>query len=272
MKHLYHILTAAAATLLLCSCAAKYAKPAGFEVSIGDIRSTKAVLDIKPSTQDAFYMCGIVNGDMEEYFQMAPEELARFQLDFSIERWNLSEDHPASFTDIYCYKGNFHYKYTYLIPDMDYKVTVFQVNPDTKELVGMPVQKVFHTKPLDNSDIAFTFSFNTDKLTITPSNDDPYYWDYILTDVMDQEYSSAWQYFYDLIDNYEEYGFMELPGAVDTGVCEWVFSEDSEILKEGGKYTLVASGYNYGEINSDLTVAEFIYHKDKPSELIIPQE
>lgn len=275
MKHIYHIIAAVAATLLLCSCPAKYTQPASFEVNVQDLRSTKALITVKPSTYDAYYMCGIVNADMEYYFNMTPEELALFQLDFSFERWDMSEEIPAniSFTDVYCYRGNFESKYTYLYPDMDYRFIAFQVNPDTREVIGTPVTKLFHTKPLQESDITFNFSFDTDKLTVTPSNNDPYYWDYVLTDLLDAEYADAHMYYYSLVDLYEDYGFMDMPENIATGVDEWVFSrDDSEVLIEGAKYTLIASGYNYGEINSDLTVVEFIYHRDKPSELVIPQE
>lgn len=275
MKHIYHIITAVAATLLLCSCPAKYTQPASFEVNVQDLRSTKALITVKPSTYDAYYMCGIVYADMEYYFNMTPEELAAFQLDFSFERWDMSEEIPAniSFTDVYCYRGNFESKYTYLYPDMDYRFIAFQVNPDTREVIGTPVTKLFHTKPLQESDITFNFSFDTDKLTVTPSNNDPYYWDYVLTDLLDAEYADAHMYYYSLVDLYEDYGFMDMPENIATGVDEWVFSrDDSEVLIEGAKYTLIASGYNYGEINSDLTVVEFIYHRDKPSELVIPQE
>ena len=275
MKHFFHIITAVAATLILSSCPAKYTQPVSFEVNIQDLRSSKALISVKPSTYDAYYMCGIVNEDMEYYFNMTPEELARFQLDFSFEMWDNGEEIPSniSFTDVYCYRGNFESKYTYLYPDMDYKFIAFQVNPDTREVIGTPASKVFHTKPLERSDITFTFSFDTDKLTVTPSNNDPYYWDYVLTDLLDDEYADAHLFFYYLVDLYEDYGFMDMPENIAKGVNEWVFSrDDSEELLEGQRYTIVASGYNYGEINSDLTVAEFIYHSDKPCELVIPEE
>ena len=49
----------------------------------------------------------------------------------------------------------------------------------------------------------------------------------------------------------------------------YVFSQNDKSLEEGERCTLVLAGYANGEINSDSTVYEFVYHKDKPIEFTL---
>ena len=274
MKHIYYIL---GAILLLSSCtASKQEKPAGFKIEVKNVLSTKAKVVIEPSNPNVYYSYGIISEDMEEYFNMTDDENAQFQMDFSIERWEFASSDIApslTFSDIYCYKGRQEIQYTYLAPEKVYRVIAFQVDPDKKQYVGIPCSKEFRTNPLVKSSITFEFTFEPDKVTVTPSNNDRYYWDYIETEEMLEDYADPEQYYTQLILFYEEYGFMDLPETTDTGVSEWVFSEeDPGYMKEGGRYTITAAGYDNGEINSDITIIEFIYHKDIPCELVTPQE
>ena len=267
MKHLYSIIIVIAG-LVISSCSAKQVKVTSFDVNVSKVLSTKATVVIEPSNPDAYYCYGIINRDMDLYFNMTDLQNAQFQLNFSIEMWERSGK-ESSFASRYCYKGKQTVDYTYLTPDMDYRVIIYQVNPETRELAGTPTSISFHTNPLAKSNISFNIEFDADKVTITPSNNDDYCWDYIESDELEAEYADATQYFTDLILMYEEYGFMDLPGAIDRGKVDWVFSvDDFEPVNEGEEYTLVAAGYSNGEINSDLTVIKFIYHKDKPCELV----
>ena len=257
---------------MLGACCTKHVQPSAFEITVTGLNATKAKIIIEPTNPDAYYCFGLVSRDMDEYFNMSDGELAVFQRDFCVEMWGYTQEDgtASSFADNFCYRGRLEYDYQYLDPDMDHKLVVYQIDPDSKQIIGAPCSKTFRTKTLVKTDITFTFAFETDKMTITPSNDAPYYWDYIITEEMLEEYPDAGHYYRELVFMYESYGFMEF--ATDTGVVEWVFSRDDiEPMEEGKKYTLVASGYNDGEINSDLTVIEFIYHRDAPCQLLTPQ-
>lgn len=272
MKYFRFIILAIAG-IVVCSCAAKYKQPGTITISVTELKSTKAKVTIQSSNPEAYFSIGLISEDMDTYYQMTDEENARFQMDFFVERWQAACDEAGktvSFTDLYCYKGtNREHRYTYLNPDTHYKVIAFQVDPDLKQYIGKPVSVIFHTNDLTKSDITFDFKFEADKVTIIPSNNDPYYWDYILDSEMEAEYADAKQYYEQLILMYEEYGFMG-EGATDRGTVEWVFSrDDTKPMEEGQKYTLVASGYANGEINSYLTIIQFIYHRDKACEQII---
>ena len=145
MKRLHHIILLA---VLAAACTPKNSRVSTFTITVSDVLSTKAKVTIESSNPDAYYSYGFIREDMDPYFTMSDMENAKFQIDFCKERIDLAdldEDHPVSYTDLYCYRGKQELKYTYLIPDQDNKVIVFQVDPKTLDVVGEPVSTVFHT-------------------------------------------------------------------------------------------------------------------------------
>ena len=175
---------------------------ASFDIKVSNVYSTKAKVVIEPSSPDAYYCFGFINNaDLATYYAKSDLENALFQIDFLKERWALvcqDEGRTVPYADLFCYRGRHEIDYTYLTPDTDHRIIVFQINPDTQELIGNPVSKVFHTRPLVMSDITFTIGFDADLLTITPSNRDGYCWAYQLTKDILENYADTehrFQYF-----------------------------------------------------------------------------
>ena len=162
----FNILIIAAAGLVLTACPAKHMQITGFDIEVSNVHSTKAKVVIVPSNPDAYYCYGkLDNVNLTDYFNMTDEENAAFQVDFCKERWELiceEEGYEVPFEQIYCFQGTQEIDYTYLIPDADHKIVVFQVDPKAKQFIGTPVSKVFHTNPLVMSDLTFKIGLDKD--------------------------------------------------------------------------------------------------------------
>lgn len=262
MRHLHYILLG----LLICACTAERMPKTSFYITVSNVLSTKAKVVIEPSSPDAYYCYGFLNNaDLADYYAKSDLDNALFQIDFSKERWTLicqDEGRTVPYADLFCYRGRHEIDYTYLTPDTDHRIIVFQINPDTQELIGNPVSKVFHTKPLVMSDITFTIGFDADLVTIKPSNRDGYCWAYQLTKDILENYGDTEAFYRNLVFMWEDYGFIEYNKV--RGPVSWKFSEQDPSMIEGGKYSLAISGYDSDEINTDVTTIDFIYHKNEP--------
>lgn len=264
MNHLHYILLSA--LLILASCS-KAPKPTSFRVSVSDVLSTKASIAVDPSDPDVYYTLGLINSNDKDYGK-SPEELVRLQLAYMEELMIIMGD-EYSFEDLFCYRGAFREHYYTLVADCDYKLLVFQVDPVARQAVGSPSVTTFRTKPPVESAMTFSFSFEPDKIIITPSTNERYFWEYENSDIISREYVSPQIFYMEMIEMYESYGFID--SQTDRGVYEWIFSVEDPNIQEGQKYTLVIAGYEDGETTTDLTVLEFIYHKDKPCELVLSE-
>jgi hypothetical protein len=261
--------------LLLLSCG-KLEKTAfdvcRLEVQINKVTGTKVWFDITPDNPNAVYTYGIVDESVEAY-SMPAKEVAELQLDFMevlYEVFSPLGTNVGSFSDVYLYKGAREFKDTDLEPDTGYRFFVMQVDPVTHKLIGDVEAVYFRTKPIDMADLSFEIVFSPDAVEVIPSNDQlSYYWDYEETDDIRENYYRPEYYFYYLVDMYEDYNFIE--NLLDIGPAQWQFSVDDKGMVEGKTYTLVVAGYDKGEINTDYTIVDFIYHKDSPIEVLDSQ-
>ena len=243
MKHLHYILLSA--LLILASCS-KAPKPTSFRVSVSDVLSTKASIAVDPSDPDVYYTLGLINSNDKDYGK-SPEELVRLQLAYMEELMIIMGD-EYSFEDLFCYRGAFREHYYTLVADCDYKLLVFQVDPVARQAVGSPSVTTFRTKPPVESAMTFSFSFEPDKIIITPSTNERYFWEYENSDIISREYVSPQIFYMEMIEMYESYGFID--SQTDRGVYEWIFSVEDPNIQEGQKYTLVIAGYEDGETTS----------------------
>ena len=266
MRH-YSII---ALLVLLTSCAANHKGDCQFTIKIDKVGATKATVTIEPSDPSAYYISNFLSEEMD-YYTWKDQDNVKFQLDFIQEMMQAAAEFSKTdidFASFCCYQGQKEDKIYYLTPDTSYKIIVFQVDPQTRESVGTPVSVTFHTNTIEKSSITFQFKWEADKLTITPSNNDEYFWDFEEKDVILDEYPSVETYFLDLTFFYEDYDFM--PAMTNRGQVEYVFSEEHPGIDEGDHCCLAIGGYSSesGEVTTDITTLEFIYHKDKPCELV----
>lgn len=269
MKKVLHILPL---FLLLLSCGKPEKLPtdvSSFTLQVAKVTGTKVWFDITTDNPNAYYSFGLVDSSADGY-NLPANEMAQLQLqlmDVIYDAFSPLGENVGSFSDVFLYKGNRELKETELKADTEYKLFLMQVDPDTRRLIGNAMAATFRTKAIEMVDLDFEVVFHPDAVEIIPSNDQlTYYWDYEETEIIKDKYYLPEYFFYNLVDVYEEYDFID--NMLDIGPAEWVFSRDDKAIEEGERYTLVIAGYGKGEINSGYTIVDFIYHKNDPIEVL----
>lgn len=240
-----------------------------FDVRVQKVGGTKVWFSITPSNPYAYYAFGLVSSYSDVY-DASMAELSQMQIEWMrqvYDNYVYSEEDVPGFSDVFLYRGPREMRETLLARDTDHKLVVMQVDPVKRTVIGETAMVIFHTLPVEDVDLGFSLSFAADTLRITPSDNSlSYYWDYDSTELMYQEYLTPQYYFYFLADMYESYDFMG--NLLNRGPVEWVFSRDDKTIEEGGQYTLLIAGYADGEYNTAYTRVDFIYHKDRPIEVL----
>ena len=89
--------------------------------------------------------------------------------------------------------------------------------------------------------------------------DDPeriWFWEYEEESKITDVYGSPFFFYYDVIDMYDEYDFLE--NLLCRGEARWQFSRDDRSVRSGVKYTMALSAVTDGEISSDVLYMDFI--------------
>lgn len=263
------IILIAAALLAALSCTKEpsFTDPCTFEVSVSKVKSSKVWLSIKPSNPKAYYAFGVFS-EQADIYDLPVTELAQMNLEWwktTYDNWKKMEENAGSFADVFCYQQEREIKETGLGAGLEHRCFVAQLNPETRTIIGTPQEVRFTTKSVEMIPLTFDVRFGPDRVTITPSDPSaPYYWDYDSQEVIENKYFTPGIFFYSIVDLYEDYDFM--PNMISRGTETYVFSEQDKSLEEGETCVLVLAGYAGGEINSDRTEYQFVYHKDKPIE------
>ena len=261
------IIAATVLAALACTKEQTYTDPCTFEINVSRVKSSKVWFSIKPSNPNAYYAYGVFS-EQADIYDLPLMELAQLNLGWwktTYDMWKETESNAGTFADVFCYQKDREIKQTGLGTGLEHRLFVVQLNPETRTIIGTPQEVRFTTKSVEMVPLVFDVKFEADRVTITPS--DPkatYYWDYDSREVIEENYFSAGNFFYTIVDLYEDYDFM--PNMVSLGTDTYVFSQNDKSMKEGEKCMLVVSGYAGGEINSHLTMYEFTYYKDKPIE------
>lgn len=233
-----------------------------FQINITQVSATKVYFEVVPDNVYACYLWWACTSDSKEY-DLSKEELARQMLSdskISYEVMKGESDVYASFADAFLFRGKRTFTCKSLMPDAPGKIVLAQVNPNTREIIGEPVEVRFTTTEDNYRDMTFRASFQGTVLTIIPS--DPsrtYFWDYISERQAEDDFTTLYLYYYNLVYMYEDYGFMA--GLCKKGTDSFDLSQDANIVP-GVKYYLVISAYEEGEISSDLTFYNFVYYPE----------
>ena len=263
MRRILYIITAA---LALAGCNAKeilVTKPVDLGLRIEKVSGSKADFHVSAGNENATYIFftlpeGHPLFDKPER-EAAQEHIAYlkrlYQGQNPIGTAAAQEERLGSFTDFACYKGSRTLELRYLSTDTEYKLLLFQIHPKTHEILGDVRSERFHTKAVEMKELYFSFSFDGDVLTITPSDPDrDYVWGFERVARIEDDYDrDPFFYIYALIDMYEDYGFIE--HRFCRGTVEHDMSR--ERLREGEPYHIIAIGYENGEINSSVNFAIF---------------
>ena len=252
--------------VLCCACSKDLAHPSTFQIEVGTITPTRAILHIEPADKDIWYAFTFATeGDI---FYPYPDEtladgsLERFRMIFdSMQEFNHVD--VADFNDVFCFKGDVDYKVNRLEDGKRHRVLVFQVHPDTHTRVGDVYKIELETPAIQRSDLSFDVAFQGTTVNITPTREgEPFFWDYESTDKINANYSYSSEYFmYSLLEMYWEYGFLD--SMVYDKSETWNFATQDRDMIEGRQYTLGVVGVDKnGEFTTKLTTVDFIYRKN----------
>ena len=248
------------AVLLLIGCNPNnVSEPSKMDIVVDTIRATQIQITFSAENEDAYYLLGVVYADDIKQFGTI-DNLIQENLDYLsslFERENSADDIYSSFEEMYLYRGSKKMGFYYLPPETNFIVFSVQVNPSTRKIIGEVETKEVRTPSLVKSDNMFNVWAIEDTIFIYPSNDDPYWWDYISKTDIDSIFNgNPATYVYETVDMYEEYGFME--NDLSVGPTKWVISEDDPSIEEGEEYFFYIMGYN-GEINTEVSEYSFTY-------------
>lgn len=267
-KHV--IIAAAVLAALSCTKEQSITDPCTFEIKVDKVKSSKVWISIKPSNPNAYYGFGIFSEEADIY-DLPLMEMAQMSLGWwtsTYDAWKDMTVNVGSFTDVFCYQKDREIKMTGLGAGKKHRCYVMQLNPETRTIIGTPQEVFFSTPNVPMIPLTFDVQFEADRLTVTPSDPSAtYYWDYDTLEVIESEYITPSNFFYSIIDLYEDYDFM--PNMISRGTETYVFSQNDKSMQEGETYMLVLAGYANEEINSTYTIYQFVYHKDKPIEYIL---
>ena len=257
------------AGLLALGCAKEKiaTSPCGFNLKVDWVKGSRAQFTVTPENPNARYCYGVIAADHPLY-DKSDAEIIQYQMDWMNSDYaNLRKEGKVlgEFEDLFCYSGTRSIKSKLMPSDLDHKLLVFQVNPETDQSIGPLHTVVFHTQPVPEVELTFTIRHKDNMFRILPSDKSvTWFWEYETEDKIEDVYSSPYFFFYDIIDMYDEYGFLE--HNLSVGDDEWVLPRDDRSIKEGVKYVMVLSACTAdGEICSEVLSATFIYQDGKVS-------
>ena len=241
--------------------------PCGFDLKVDWVKGSRAQFTVTPDNPNAHYCYGVLAADHPLYNQ-SDAEIIRFQMDWMNSDYaNLRKEGAVQgeFEDLFCFKGTRSIKSLLMPSDMDHKLLVFQVNPETDQSIGPVYAVVFHTQPVPEVELTFTIESKDNMFRILPSDKNvTWFWEYERKEKIEDVYEDPYFFYYNIIDMYDEYGFLEHNLAI--GDDEWELPRDDRSIREGVKYIMMMSACTAdGEICSDVTYAEFVYQDGKVS-------
>ena len=217
-----------------------------FEITVSDITTSGATVSVIPSDETALYYFDRVTKeaymtfDNDEAFMKAMIENLRQ----SCEESGASLASAISVgEDGYTYTGD-------LTPATEYYIYAFAVDAKLNPYSDLTLEP-FTTLEAQNSTNTFTVSVNGGAITITPSNNDQYFWDLLPAEecqgVSDTEIMQT------LIEYYQEEGTLGyyLVRGVDT-------YDYTQYMTAGTSYTVCVFGFE-GMPTTELTKYTFTY-------------
>ena len=255
------ILILICSVLALAGCTSKEARPSEFLLDMTYVGGSRARLTISAKNPSAYYVVGLVSANSENY-NMEDVDMVQYDLDEIEDSYSHFDEYgiEGSYLDVFCYQGSRQVSFTSLMDDVDFKCYVCQIHPKTRKMIGAPVVRSFHTKPVPQRDMHFEVTFGHDSVTIVPSDTEhTYFWDYEETKSIYEDYYSPYYYAYALVGMYSEYGFSDT--ILSKGTETWEFSLQDNTIKDEGDYTLVVLGCEDGEFTTEALEIRFTYNK-----------
>lgn len=247
MKRLLYILPALLLFAAACNKVPQLSdNPISIEIT--NLQPKNVWFDIIPENNDFYYYFDVCS--VAEYDKFSSDaSFIKEQDDFLREVYKIVQDFgpTGSFEETCLYRDAifeaFYGNGIILEPEHDYYVFAY---PYDKK--GQPIDKLvkvrFTTPSEKHSDITFQLSLEGSVITVVPSNNDKYLFDYDSVADINLSYAGAPSFFFNqMISVYEEYGFM------DSMISRGKDSEDMLDfidIEPGDKVYLGVAGYDNG--------------------------
>ena len=218
-----------------------------FRIFVENITTAGADVTVVPSDETAlYYFDKVTKAEYESYkgdnaaFMKAMIDNLR---EFCKESGNSLASSISVGDDSHSYNGN-------LVPGTDYYIFAFALDSKLNPNSNLTLE-AFTTESVQASTNTFQVSVNGGEITVTPSNNDPYFWDMMPTEecqgVSDSDLMN------ELVSYYQQMGFLDyyIVNGVDT-------FDYSQYMTPGNSYTVCVFGFN-GVPTTALTKYTFTY-------------
>jgi len=257
MKHTGYIITVLLSILAVSACKKNYVPISEhpFDISISKIEANRVVIDIIPDNNDFHYMFGVATQALEKKdeaeFVNSVDNFVKNEYKDLFETTSLDR-----FTE-YLYHGAYDEVYHHLSPDTKYYVYAFPYD-GTEPMVDKFTKIEFNTPDIVKSDNIFQVSVDGTVISVSPSNNDGYFYDFCTNSELG-DYEGSIDYFYrKTIDIYWEYDFL------DTFILNGPSTQDIRNyypdVADGDKFYLAISGYDKG-ITTTVTLYVITIHQ-----------
>ena len=258
------LVIACLALAMMAGCAKEklVTEPCGFDVKVNWVKGSRVEVTITPDNNLAYYSYGVMAE--EDYVRFTESEVIDIQLEWMTSGYSAEgtgKKPSCTFADMYFYQGERTIRITELTTGQDYRLLVFQLNPETNKVVG-PLYKVpFQTLPVEKKPMSFRIECSGSRFVIIPEDQErTWFWEYERDARIFDQYGSPAHFFTSIIDMYYEYDFLQ--HLISKGAEGWLLPDDDRSIREDEPYTLAVSGCSSdGELTSDLYYADFVYHQ-----------
>lgn len=231
-----------------------------FMLEVKKIQAESVWVGIIPENNDFYFNYGICT--VLEYEQYGNDaEMIREREEINHEAYEIlvkDGQASASYEEVMLYRAALYEAYygnnLALEPETDYYLYAYAFDSNNRP-IGKIHKIQFRTPKQLHSDITFSVDFFGSIITVTPSNNDQFLFDYIDAKELHEYYDAPTLYYYQMISVYEQFDF------IDDMVSRGVDSDDASVyydLTPGHEIYLVVAGYDNG-ITSDLYTYKLTY-------------
>ncbi len=275
--------------LLFGACSYFKIKDDSFRLSVERIQSSQVWAEVVPNGNSYSYVCDVVKADEyhkyhkdRKFIEAHFEELKNSYVTL-VELYDSLGVTAPSIENLLFNSGPYKSAYSGLDPETDYYFCLYCLDSKQK-----PIHKLLKTafttpaKPHSNIDFSITVVPTNDTLIITPTNDDPYFWEVALKSTAFKSLSIdsvdanevqevlgsaliGYTWFSHVRSTYYSWGF-DISGMTTRGEDRLSLYDTTVSLKEGDVLYVGCVGYEKEETGADV-VYQLTYHTNQPAEV-----
>jgi len=259
-------------SLFSCNTKAYYTTKAckiEIKVESAALSASSVLVNFTPQDERAYYYADIVTkehfdsvANYERYMQLVLDTKYKDYINWRYDLLLRFEEYVASFvTHSLCYGRDSRY-FKDLLPNKEYVLIAFCVNPETNQPNGELFYTPVKTANPSESDMTFQVMFKEREdapyVSMVPSNDDEFYlWEWAELDTLSAHGFDVRKFANYVVKVWKEHGMAEYMCV--KGPQSYKCQEGE--MEEGHRYVLIAAGYD-----SDFTTAIFTYSFNYPFE------